>query len=112
MKEDKTMFAEQTQPIRNQAVGPTPQQLLEMAAQLMEMAKAAMGAQPVAAPVLHLGKGKCPHCLHIGPIERDFGYREVKVKEADGSVRVELRPQSWCKPCRASPEAHPTRNGL
>ncbi|MBX5481107.1 MAG: hypothetical protein IRZ16_04545 [Myxococcaceae bacterium] len=34
----------------------------------------------------------CPRCGHSGPVDRDFGTRKVN---------GEVRPQSWCRSCRA-----------
>lgn len=36
---------------------------------------------------------KCPRCSHVGPVDTDFGSRRLK---------GELRPQSWCRECRAT----------
>lgn len=51
---------------------------------------------PVPAPRLAVvsGRGHCPHCGHRGPQERDFGFRVA---------RGEMKPQSWCRKCRAKP---------
>lgn len=36
---------------------------------------------------------QCPRCGHQGPVDTDFGSRRLK---------GELRPQSWCRECRAT----------
>lgn len=49
-----------------------------------------------AVPHTHTMKGRstCPRCEHEGPIDRDFGVRVM---------RGEVKPQSWCRVCRANP---------
>ena len=45
------------------------------------------------------GHARCPHCGFTGLIAKGFGLK------TDGS------PQSWCRRCRGSKDAHPTRYG-
>lgn len=42
----------------------------------------------------NLPRSTCPHCEHNGPIETDFGWRTMA-----GGI---IRPQSWCRECRAA----------
>lgn len=43
----------------------------------------------------------CPHCGFEGSIATEFGFKKLK----NGSIK----PQSWCRRCRSSPDSHPTR---
>lgn len=45
---------------------------------------------------MHEATATCPRCGHVGSIARDFGARRIK-----GA----LRPQSWCRTCRATARA-------
>lgn len=52
----------------------------------------------------------CPHCGETKNVAEEFGIRTVRIppskSNAGGTV---LRYNSWCRVCRNSSEAHPTR---
>jgi hypothetical protein len=48
------------------------------------------------------GSQVCPHCGEEKQIATEFGFKRLK----DGSVK----PQSWCRRCRNSPDSHPGRS--
>ncbi len=72
--------------------------LLEIASNLMQTANSALTARTHALPT---GFARCPHCKETMPIKTQFGYRTLR----NGIIKA----QSWCRSCRASPDSHPGR---
>lgn len=55
-------------------------------------------------------KKECPGCGKVKPVPTGFGFRRYWGGVGKKDLRVS--PQSQCRKCRSSREAHPTRNGL
>lgn len=60
---------------------------------LIELAR--RGIKQPALPAMLKAKTVCPHCDTEGQVEKDFGVRVL---------RGEVKPQSWCRECRANPK--------
>lgn len=72
---------------------------------LLEMAKASLQTYGTLVPPKEALYGVmtavCPHCGQEKSLTADFGLKRLKSGK--------LKPQSWCRQCRNSPDSHPTR---